>query len=167
MRLPAEPGTYALVLASAAEREIEVGRIGRLQVVPGYYVYVGSALGPGGLAARVARHQAAEKTARWHIDYLRAAAELAAVWYTRDEYRQECRWAEVLSGLRDAAVPMRGFGASDCGCCSHLFFFEDWPAPAAFRQRLRKAVADHALRCVTGRWLGPDQAHCRVPCSTR
>jgi Uri superfamily endonuclease len=150
MPLPDRPGTYALLLASATEREINVGSLGCLQVVPGCYVYVGSAHGPGGLAARVSRHQLAAKTLRWHVDYLRAATELVAVWYTLDENRRECRWADVMSRLQGAKVPMSGFGASDCDCRSHLFHFAPPPAFREFRQRVRATIADHAtVRCVT------------------
>ena len=52
--------------------EIVVGRLGVIQAERGYYVYVGSALGSGGLAARVGRHCRREKRLRWHVDYLRA-----------------------------------------------------------------------------------------------
>ena len=150
MQLPVQSGTYALLLVSATDSEISVGSYGRLRIVPGCYVYVGSAHGPGGLAARVSRHQASAKKLRWHIDYLRAATDVVAVWYTMDQNRQECRWAEVMGGLRGAVVPMRGFGASDCDCRSHLFFFEKPPSYRAFRQRVRDMIAGHApIRCVT------------------
>jgi len=150
MPLPDQPGTYALLLASTAENDINVGSFGRLQVVPGFYVYVGSAHGPGGLTARVSRHQAAAKKLRWHIDYLREVTDLVAVWYTVDQNRQECRWAEVVGSLRGAVVPMAGFGASDCDCRSHLFYFAKPPSYRAFRQRVRDTIAGHApIRCVT------------------
>ena len=70
--LPSLPGTYALVLSASACQKFAVGRLGTLTVEPGFYLYVGSAFGPGGLAARVGRHCRREKTCRWHVDYLRA-----------------------------------------------------------------------------------------------
>ena len=149
MPLPAQPGTYALLLVSAIESEISVGSFGRLQVMPGWYVYVGSAFGSGGLAARVSRHQATAKRLRWHIDYLRAATDLVAVWFTVDQDRQECQWAEVMGRLRGAAMPMVGFGASDCDCRSHLYFFARPPSYRAFRQRVRDTITGHApIRCI-------------------
>ncbi len=167
MPLPDQPGTYALLLASTAESDINVGSFGRLQVVPGCYVYVGSAHGPGGLAARVSRHQAAAKKLRWHIDYLREVTDLVAVWYTVDQNRQECRWAEVVGSLRGAVVPMAGFGASDCDCRSHLFYFAKPPSYRAFRQRVRDTIAGHApIRCVTCGQRRRNQARCCVACST-
>ena len=93
----ARPGTYALVLAAAKRQRISVGRLGIFDVRPGFYVYVGSALGPGGLAARIGRHARQEKTLRWHVDYLRAVTELVEVWFSPGRRRQECLWAERLS----------------------------------------------------------------------
>ena len=42
----AKPGSYALILSTSTEAVIRVGRLGNLQLQPGFYVYVGSALGP-------------------------------------------------------------------------------------------------------------------------
>jgi len=80
-------GTYALILSCLAEQTVQIGKLGPLSLHPGWYVYVGSAFGPGGLAARLARHRAVEKRLRWHIDYIRAATQLEEVWYTNDEIR--------------------------------------------------------------------------------
>jgi hypothetical protein len=40
-------GTYALVLVSQRIMHVRIGRTGKLQTQPGFYVYVGSARGPG------------------------------------------------------------------------------------------------------------------------
>ena len=58
-------GTYALLLSSATDAVIPVGRLGDLRLQPGFYVYVGSALGPGGVRARLAHHMRPAK--RLHI----------------------------------------------------------------------------------------------------
>lgn len=141
-----QPGTYALVLAADSKHVIEVGRLGRLDVRLGFYVYVGSGRGPGGLAARVARHLRDEKKLRWHVDYLRAVTEPVEVWYAEDDMRRECRWAECVGGMRGASIAMGGFGASDCRCGAHLFFFLERPTAAGFRRRLKEAgVAQSGL----------------------
>jgi Uri superfamily endonuclease len=114
-----------------------VGKLGVLEAQPGYYLYVGSALGPGGLAARVGRHFRCEKPLRWHVDYLRAAAQIEEVWYATGKSHRECRWVGVLNSLPGASVPLVGFGASDCGCQSHLYFFSMPPSLAGFRLKLR------------------------------
>jgi Uri superfamily endonuclease len=150
--LPLLPGTYALVLTASRGLEISVGRLGRLTVQPGCYVYVGSALGPGGLARRVGRHAAAEKKCRWHIDYLTTLATLDEVWYTVDKARRECQWAGVLKQVRGATVPLEGFGTSDCRCRSHLFFFRKRPSPRVFRQQVRHSIGGHGpIRAVRSR----------------
>ena len=57
MVIEPKPGTYALVLSCSADFDIQIGRLGTMRLQPGYYVYLGSALGPGGLRARIAHHQ--------------------------------------------------------------------------------------------------------------
>ena len=138
----AAPGTYALILASTEAVPIRVGKLGILQLQPGFYVYVGSAHGPGGLRGRLAHHL--EPTARphWHIDYLRAHTNPEEVWYAYDRISWECRWARCL-GLQRGAVPLTGFGSSDCTCESHLFFFVRRPSRAAFARRLRFFDSGH------------------------
>jgi Uri superfamily endonuclease len=124
-------GTYALVLQSKRRLHIRIGRWGTLPISPGYYVYVGSAFGPGGVRARVSRHCRSAKVKRWHIDYLRAFAQPVQVWCNYDADHLEHRWAAALAGMPDmTAVP--GFGCTDCRCATHLFFTTAQPSPAAF-----------------------------------
>jgi Uri superfamily endonuclease len=122
-------GVYCLVL-SARETQIKVGALGLLTVPPGWYVYVGSALGPGGLS-RAARHirfaRAPSRSPRWHIDYLLTspAFTLRSVVCNRTQEAAECRLAGTLQGK---SIP--GFGCSDCSCTSHLFSYESDPVSA-------------------------------------
>jgi len=141
-RLPSLPGTYVLTLATSSPREITIGRLGALAVQPGFYVYVGSAMGPGGLAARVGRHCRCEKRLRWHVDYLRSVARLDEVWYATGKARRECRWARVLARMPGASMPLARFGASDCRCRAHLLFFTAQPSFVAFQQKLRGQAID-------------------------
>jgi Uri superfamily endonuclease len=143
-----ERGTYALVLFAKETRTIEVGRIGRMSVRPGFYVYVGSAFGPGGVIGRVSRHLRTPDRKHWHIDYLGGVAGVLEVWYSHDPIPREHEWARTLAAMPGSSVPLFGFGASDCTCCSHLYFFESRPSTIAFRRRLRSEVAHHApVRC--------------------
>lgn len=119
--IPAKPGTYALILSSLARRSIRVGRLGTLRLRPGFYIYVGSALGPGGLRARIAHHLRRAKRPRWHIDYLRACLKPDQIWYFCDPMRCEHQCAKALEIVAGRSVPLSKFGASDCD--SHLFFF--------------------------------------------
>jgi len=71
--LKAIPGTYALILHLSKKLErIEIGKLGRFAFDAGFYVYVGSAFGPGGLKARLQRHLRTDKPLHWHIDLLSA-----------------------------------------------------------------------------------------------
>ncbi len=79
-----KPGTYALVLSCASNARIQTGRLGTVQLQRGYYVYLGSALGPGSLRARIAHHQKLSSRPHWHIDYLRAHTRLQSVWLNYD-----------------------------------------------------------------------------------
>jgi len=87
----------------------------------GYYVYVGSAFGPGGIRARLGRHLSDNKTQRWHIDFLRAHTE-PVKYVIAPEKRLEHVWANELAQRNAASMPVTGFGSSDCRCTSHLFF---------------------------------------------
>ncbi len=135
-RIPSRPGSYLLLLELDSPQSIRAGRLGDFSFPRGYYLYSGSAFGPGGLAARVGRHlsPAARKTCRWHIDYLRRyAAIIEAAW--EEGRHAECEWAQGLAGLGGQVVA-QGFGSSDCraGCPAHLLFFPDLPgAQAALR----------------------------------
>jgi len=137
LALPPQPGTYALLLEATATREVQIGKLGVLRMLPGIYVYVGSALGPGGLAARVGRHARREKTRRWHIDYLRAETRLVAVWFATGARHRECRWSQILEQATRAQIPLEGFGASDCRCRSHLQYFANLQSADAVRSQLK------------------------------
>src|SRR5271157_4554008 len=127
-----KPGTYALILSCASNARIQIGRLGTMQLQRGYYVYLGSALGPGGLRARIAHHQKLATRPHWHIDYLRAHTRLHSVWLNYDGRRQEHEWARALRKVKEATIPFPGFGASDCTCPSHLYFFKRCPTKICF-----------------------------------
>jgi Uri superfamily endonuclease len=136
----AEPGTYALVLSARANGLIRVGKLGKLCLRPGFYVYVGSALGPGGVRARLMHHLEPSIRPHWHIDYLRRHTSLEEVWYCYDPMGWEHQWARGLGTLPGVSVPLAGFGSSDCGCDSHLYFFASRPSSNDFIQSLRASV---------------------------
>jgi Uri superfamily endonuclease len=112
-------------------------------VRPGHYVYVGSAFGPGGVRARVERHARGDGATHWHVDYLRAVTSLEQAWGTHDDTRRECDWAATMRALPGAAIPIRGFGASDCDCPTHLYRFDAPPSLEAFREHLRARHPAH------------------------
>ena len=126
-----QPGTYILILRSDITASIEIGRWGQLQLCPGYYAYIGSAFGSGGVRARVSRHCGSAKKMHWHIDYLRQHTHPVSVWYSHSRLRLEHDWARLMSGFADVR-PVAGFGCSDCVCESHLFFSARMPEPRRF-----------------------------------
>jgi len=127
------PGSYVLWLHLDSARQLRVGRLGSIRFSPGSYAYAGSALGPGGIAARLGRHLRSNKSERWHVDYLRGVSEAREAWISYHRTRLEHRWAEALATLPGARLPVAGFGSSDCGCPSHLIWFERPPSLQLFR----------------------------------
>ncbi|MBN1810373.1 MAG: GIY-YIG nuclease family protein [Anaerolineae bacterium] len=125
--------------------DICVGRLGWFHFPAGWYVYVGSARGPGGLAARLARHLRPLKPLHWHVDYLRAHASPVEIWYATGAQKRECAWARALLGLPGASVPVPRFGASDCRCSTHLIHFALLPDLAAFAGALGASVSREVL----------------------
>jgi Uri superfamily endonuclease len=143
--LPVRSGTYALLLRLERDCALTVGRLGRFRFPAGMYVYVGSARGPGGLSARVARHLRSPKPLRWHIDYLRPYARPVSAWFAEGDRRQECAWATVLTRLPGAVVPAPGFGASDCRCPAHLIALPVLPDPGILARAVGEPVVEKRL----------------------
>ena len=50
--MTARSGTNALVLESRRSGLVQIGKLGTLELQPGFFVYVGRAHGPGGVATR-------------------------------------------------------------------------------------------------------------------
>lgn len=121
------PGTYMLILRAPRAASVRVGSVGDVTVEPGWYVYVGSAM--GGLWQRVRRHLANEKRLRWHIDYLRQVTQVEEVWFRLGSQRDECAWARALAGAEQFS-PFGAIGASDCACRTHVYRCERKPDPA-------------------------------------
>lgn len=125
--IPTLPGSYALVLAVPEPLRLEVGRLGWLTLVPGLYVYFGSAMGPGGLQARIRRHLRPDKVPHWHIDHLtRWVQPFVVHWRAATcglgPVRLECGWCQRVAQCAGVEAPIRHFGSTDCraGCPAHL-----------------------------------------------
>lgn len=128
-----EPGTYLLWMVAGSALKLDVGRLGAVALPAGHYAYVGSAFGPGGIAARVRHHLRIKQRVHWHIDYLRRILAVDVVWYTHDPARREHDWAQALRDL-GGSVEVPRFGASDCACASHLLAFARRPSRRAFAE---------------------------------
>nr|WP_242479620.1 GIY-YIG nuclease family protein [Lamprobacter modestohalophilus] len=99
-------------------------------------IYVGSALGPGGVAARCRHHHRIASRPHWHLDALRPYCDLIGVWVTYGQERLEHRWAQALSALPGAHWPLLRFGASDCRCPAHLIALPKMPSDGCLLQTL-------------------------------
>ena len=109
-------GSYLLVLRFRDKRMIEIGKLGKVMISEGYYVYVGSAM--SNLGARIKRHRQKRKKMHWHIDYLSRDADEFLSIPIRSSQRHECAIASALSYIMTQGVS--GFGSSDCRCPTHL-----------------------------------------------
>jgi Uri superfamily endonuclease len=120
--VPCDPGTYALLLRPTQDLAVPIGRLGTCRLSPGLYVYVGSALGAGGVAARAAHHLRDKHRLHWHIDTLTQQCAVETICWVIGLERLECFWVQSLLRLPGASVPLAGLGSSDCrrGCPAHL-----------------------------------------------
>lgn len=128
----ATPGSYILICRLDEDTDISVGKLGRFTLAAGFYCYSGSARGPGGLERRLARHLRQHKKPHWHVDYLLQHAAVVEIWTARSLDRLECLSVPALVGLPGAAVPIPGFGSSDCTCTAHLVRIASQPSFRAF-----------------------------------
>jgi len=118
--LPSDTGAYALILRLSQKVVPARPRGISGPLAQGWYVYAGSAHGPGGIRSRVARHMRRKKTLHWHIDQL-TTQENVHVWAAPSPDAAECDLVASLTRTGRFYVPCPGFGSSDCKKCSaHL-----------------------------------------------
>lgn len=120
--VPVSSGTYLLFLYCENAVEIQVGKLGLFEFQPGYYHYIGSAFGSGGLKARIGHHNRISQSPHWHLDYIRPNLVLTDIWYSLDNIRHEHAWAECLYYTLGLQIPVAGLGSSDCQCRSHFLY---------------------------------------------
>jgi sugar fermentation stimulation protein A len=111
-------GVYVAVFYLPESDRLSIGRLGRFTFDAGFYAYVGSA--QTNLSSRLARHGRKRKPLRWHIDFLSCHATMLGALTYDHEKSMECQIADALA--QEYVMPVPGFGSSDCGCKSHLFF---------------------------------------------
>ena len=116
-----DKGIYCLVFKNPS-CTVRVGALGEVAFHKGWHIYVGSALGSGGLA-RLERHtllsRNKDKHPKWHVDWLSTnpGFSLRYTVFAMTGEQLECLFAGALGGEN---IP--GFGCSDCDCTSHLFY---------------------------------------------
>jgi len=92
-------GSYAIILHLISGHSLQIGKLGKFFFPKGYYAYVGSAYGPGGLASRIHHHLTVSPNPHWHVDYFRKISIPIEVWVSEQKDRQEHNWASVLERL--------------------------------------------------------------------
>jgi len=133
-----DSGIYCLWMRLLRPATIRVGRLGRFLFPPGYYAYVGTA--QRGLRARIARHCRRRKRLRWHVDFVLTRARIMRVIVLRGTRQDECRLAAALGKQQGAKCLIPRFGASDCRCATHLWFFDKAAADTCFTPEKRLTI---------------------------
>ncbi|MDD2439307.1 MAG: DUF123 domain-containing protein [Methanosarcinaceae archaeon] len=116
-----EKGLYCLIFKNP-KCSLSVGKKGNLLFRSGFHIYVGSALGSGGLK-RVIRHiklsENKDKKPKWHVDFLHLSPvfSLNCAICAPSSEKLEYILASKIGG---GSVP--GFGCTDCGCAFPLFY---------------------------------------------
>ena len=115
-------GTYCLIISLKKSDEFKIGSLYSKPVKfkKGYYVYIGSAM--NSIIPRLKRHLSDEKKMHWHIDYFlkNENSDIREILFTDSEKRIEC---ELARRIAKDGLKIEGFGCSDCGCNSHLIYF--------------------------------------------
>ena len=144
MDLSEAKGTYVLIVSVRQMKRLEIGRLGTFDVVPGFYAYVGSAFGAGGLRARIGHHLGSTAAPHWHIDYLLGIAEPIEVWFSTASQKLERHWAGLLEKASNFRTPIARFGSSDYhrSRTSHLFYTRHRPSFRWFQQTLKEGFED-------------------------
>src|SRR6266446_3884599 len=142
--LPEQKGTYILIALVLQMKRLKIGHLGTYDIIPGFYAYVGSAFGPGGLRARIHHHLESVAEPHWHIDYLLGHAEPVEAWYVLSGRKLEQNLAGLLAQASGFRVPIRRFGSSDYrrSRTSHLFYSNRRPAFQWFQDPLSERFGD-------------------------
>ena len=138
--IPTSKGTYLLFLSNTKSQKINIGKQGGFLFTSGLMVYVGSALGAGGLRGRISHHLKINRKCHWHIDYLLQKMPVGQIIYTENPSRLEHEWAMLLQRIPELNIPMKRFGASDCQCASHLFHIPYKYGGIQIEQKLKEDV---------------------------
>ncbi len=120
-------GQYVLLLHLAENVELTIGRLGEFEFPAGWYTYIGSAFGAGGLVGRVRYHLRPVEKPHWHIDYFRQAAQVEEIWLSLDTEKREEDWVDLMLDIPGATIVVDGFGSSDTSKDSHLIYFDVRP----------------------------------------
>jgi Uri superfamily endonuclease len=137
-----DSGNYVLLLHLPTNETLTIGKLGTFDFPAGWYAYVGSAFGSGGLVGRLKHHLQPVEHPHWHIDYLRQVANLQEIWLAPDAEPHERDWADLILAIPGASTLVEGFGASDSDRETHLFYFDIRPSLEDFAVGVRMRFPD-------------------------
>ena len=123
-KIPKDKGIYVIFMYISRDLNLRIGSLGAAVIQKGYYIYIGSAKGPGGLRARIERHLRKQKRIHWHIDYLTSTSECniyAIVYALTNKDLESVLSAKLLKEKKCFNPTIRGFGCSDKTSYTHLF----------------------------------------------
>jgi Uri superfamily endonuclease len=108
-------GTYiffSLLRSTATIRINQSGKTHRFQ--RGWYAYIGSAFGRGGLKSRLNRHYQGHGKGPWQIDFFRQGVHPhGRAWVSYQDRSLEAQWSAVFQLMTGVSVPVTNFGNSD------------------------------------------------------
>jgi len=138
-------GTYTIVLACERPMLVRFGKLGRVKVKIGYYLYTGSALGLGAvsLEGRLTRHSRSFKKKRWHVDYLtaRRGCKLEGAVYLISDKEFECKINRAIRKSMNTQAILQHLGASDCKCEAHLVRVNETLSKIKLLNRLKQTYS--------------------------
>uniref|UniRef100_A0A7V5K2G2 DNA/RNA nuclease SfsA n=1 Tax=Thermodesulfobacterium geofontis TaxID=1295609 RepID=A0A7V5K2G2_9BACT len=137
-----DKGIYLLVFKIKNKEKLKIGNLGERIFKKGFYVYVGSAM--NSLSKRINRHLRKNKKLKWHIDYLLQKGENLKAIPIRSFEKRECEIAKDLSLISQEIIP--DFGASDCKCKSHLFYFSYNPLE---KEEFQKLIIEYRINKIS------------------
>jgi Uri superfamily endonuclease len=121
-------GVYVLLISVEDKVQMEVGALGLINLGPGMYAYVGSALGShsSSIEGRLSRHYSDQKKMHWHIDYILKdpKVKLKTAIFSESRSAQECNLVKRICNYEFTFVETKDFGSSDCSCVSHLILLD-------------------------------------------
>jgi Uri superfamily endonuclease len=151
--IPRRPGAYVLAIELPRPIALALPKKASVPIAPGCYLYCGSANGPGGMRARIARHMRRGKLIRWHIDNLTETSRVLGAWTVAGGH--EC---QLVASLAHLPIPKYGFGSSDCrSCSSHLL---RWPGHSS--TLLRRGIDSIRTKPAPSANTGPADHRARV-----
>ncbi|AKI96997.1 GIY-YIG nuclease family protein [Kosmotoga pacifica] len=110
-----DKGSYVLLIK--VDKRLEVKTMARsFEIFPGYYCYIGSAMGT--LSGRIGRHLKGAKKRFWHIDFLLTEARIVLAILVPSSIKTEERISRLFAKFGEA---VEHFGASDCDTSSNLY----------------------------------------------